>query len=39
MLYKQKRVKAQNSLWLRDNSDEEALAEFARVGFCCESGG
>jgi len=32
-------VKAQNCLRLRDKSDEEALAEFARVGFCCKSGG
>ena len=38
MLFTQKRVKAQNFLRLRDNSDKEALAEFERVGFCCESG-
>ena len=39
MLFTQKRVKAQNFLRLRDNSDRESLAEFARVGICCKSGG
>jgi hypothetical protein len=39
MLFTQKRVKARNFLRVRNNSDIEALAEFARVGICSKSGG